>query len=172
MDYVVFDLETTGLSPERDAIVEIGAVVVRNGEIVEDEIFHSLVNPQRPIPYFATKVHGLKDMDVKHAPTIDLVLPEFLAFIKRKPLVAHNISFDVGFIQANAQKLGLEFPPRAQICTMQLSRRAYPRERSHKLDLLASRLDLTFTERHRSMGDVQVTAQAFIHLSRALQVNL
>lgn len=172
MDYVVFDLETTGLSPERDAIVEIGAIIVRDGRLIEEEIFHTLVNPGRSIPYYATRVHGLRDADVRHAPTIEQVLPEFLAFIKRKPLVAHNISFDMGFIQTNARKLGLDFPPRAQICTMQLSRRAYPHERSHKLDLLASRLELTFTERHRSMGDVRVTAEAFVQLSRALQVGL
>ena len=171
MDYVVFDLETTGLSPERDAIVEIGALRVRGGVVLEEESFHSLVNPLRPIPFYVSRVHGLFDKHVRDAPTLEQVLPRFLEWVGESPVVAHNASFDVGFIRAGALKHGLEWNP-VQLCTVQLSRRAFPGVRGHKLDDLASRFDLRFTERHRSMGDVRVTAQAFVQLSQKLALEL
>ncbi len=178
MDYVVFDLETTGLSPERDGIVEIGALRVRGGEVIEDEQFHSLVKPTAEggqvlsIPWRVSRIHGITDRHVAGAPTMDELLPDFLKFVGDSAVVAHNASFDTGFMRTAAKRAGLLWTPRAELCTMQLSRRAFPGERSHKLDLLAQRLGLEFEEggRHRSMGDVRVTAQAFVRLMNALQV--
>ena len=171
MDYVVFDLETTGLSHERDAVVEIGAVRIRAGQVIAAETFHSLVNPQRPIPFYVSRVHGLFDRDVKNAPTISQVLPQFLEFVGTHPVVAHNANFDVGFIRSAAQRHGVQWNP-VQICTVQLSRQAFPGVKGHKLDDLASRLNLTFTSRHRSMGDVMVTAEAFLQLGKTLELSL
>ena len=171
MDYVVFDLETTGLSPERDAIVEIGAIRVRGGQVLEEETFHSLVNPLRPIPFYVSKVHGLFDKHVRNAPTLGQVLPQFLEWVGNSPVVAHNANFDVGFIRVGAEKHGLEWDP-IQLCTVQLSRRAFPGVKGHKLDDLAGRFGLSFIERHRSMGDVRVTAQAFVQLSQRLALEL
>jgi DNA polymerase III subunit epsilon len=169
MQAVVFDLETTGLSAQRDAIVEIGAMVVNDGE-VSSEIFHAMVNPGRPIPFFITKINGIDDRMVRDARSINEVLPEFLEFIAGRQLVAHNASFDVGFIAANAARLGLESPKNAT-CTVELSRRLYPRERSHNLDAVAARLGLiTNGTRHRALADVELTAHAFIAFERHMSM--
>lgn len=167
---MVFDLETTGLSPERDAIIEIGALVVRGEDVIETPHFHSLVNPERDIPWYVTRVHGIRNEHVRGAPKLPDVLPDFLDFVGERPVVAHNASFDVNFMRAAARRCGLTWTPQAEICTLQLARRAFPKERSHKLDLLAERCGLTFESggRHRSLGDARVTAHAFVHLRRRL----
>ncbi|EYB67979.1 DNA polymerase III subunit epsilon [Deinococcus phoenicis] len=178
MNVVVFDLETTGLSPERDAIVEIGALRVRDGQVVESEQFETLVRPVNPagellrIPWHAQRVHGISDAMVRSAPDLSQVLPEFLDFVGDAAVVAHNVGFDGGFMRAAARRHGLVWSPPTEYCTVQLSRRAFPRERAHNLDVLAQRLDLTFAPgaRHRSLGDVQVTAQAFVRLMERLKV--
>lgn len=175
-DYVVFDLETTGLSPERDAILEIGAMRVREhgGEyqVLRGEVFESLVRPLDaagrllPIHWRAQQVHGISAGMVAGAPTLAEVLPGFLDFVGGAEVVAHNIGFDSGFVGVGARRHGLVWAPAGQHCTVQLSRRAFPGERSHKLDDLAARLGLQFSPggRHRSLGDVEVTAQAFAQL--------
>ncbi len=176
MNVVVFDLETTGLSPERDAIVEIGAVRIVDGRIDERQKYETLVRPTTAagdpmlIPWHAERVHGISNEMVRHAPTIHEVLPEFLEFIGIDAVVAHNIGFDGGFMRAGAQRLGLRWNPPAELCTVQLSRRAFPRERAHNLTVLAERLGLEFAPggRHRSYGDVQVTAQAYLQLMERL----
>ena len=170
MDYVVFDLETTGLSPTRDAVVEVGAMLVRGGQVIETPHFHRLVNPERDIPWHASRVHGIRAQDVRGAPTLREVLPEFLDFVGGRAVVAHNIGFDAGFVRAAAARYGLVWQPRAELCTMQLSRDAFPGERGHNLDSLARRCGLEFGEggRHRSLGDVRVTAHAFVELCRRL----
>lgn len=178
MNVVVFDLETTGLSPERDGVVEIGAVRVVNGRIEEGLRYETLVKPTNAagevmlIPWHAQRVHGISNEMVRAAPTIDEVLPEFLEFVAGDAVVAHNIGFDGGFMRANARRLGLTWQPAAELCTVQLSRRAFPRERAHNLTVLAERLGLEFAPggRHRSFGDVQVTAQAYLMLLERLGV--
>ncbi|WP_041231224.1 3'-5' exonuclease [Deinococcus peraridilitoris] len=174
MEYVVFDLETTGLSPEKDAIIEIGAMYVRDGELIEAPLFHALVNPEREIPWYASRVHGIRNAHVAGAPKLAEVLPAFLDFVGDRAVVAHNIGFDAGFMRMATRRHGLLWTPREEICTVQLSRRAFPRERSHKLDLLASRFGLSFEEggRHRSLGDVRVTAQAFLALQAQLGLHV
>ena len=172
MEYVVFDLETTGLSPEKDAILEIGALYVQGNAVLDAPHFHSLVNPERSIPWYASRVHGIRDSHVRGAPTLAEILPQFLSFVGDRPVVAHNAGFDCGFMRAATKRYGLTWLPREEICTLQLSRRAFPKERSHKLDLLASRFGLAFEdgERHRSLGDARVTAHAFLRL-RELHVS-
>ncbi|QFP77301.1 PolC-type DNA polymerase III [Deinococcus sp. AJ005] len=178
MNVVVFDLETTGLSPERDAIVEIGAVRVVDGRIEETQKYETLVKPVgdfgQPllIPWRVERIHGISNEMVRHAPTMTEVLPEFLDFVGDSAVVAHNIGFDSGFMRANAQRQGLVWKPAAEHCTVQLSRRAFPRERAHNLTVLAERLGLNFAPggRHRSYGDVQVTAQAYLRLLEMLRV--
>lgn len=163
MQWVVFDLETTGLSPRADAILEIGAVVVEGGRVTQ-ETFHSLVNPGRPIPWFVTRVHGIRDGMVASSPSLETVLPAFLDFVGDRTLVAHNAGFDMGFISENAARLGLR-APRTAHCTMELSRRIFPTERRHNLDALCERLGLEPSSRHRALGDAEVTAHAFVRMS-------
>ncbi len=180
MNVVVFDLETTGLSPERDAIVEIGALRIRDGQVAESERFETLVRPVGArgeplrIPWHAQRVHGISDEMVRDAPHLADVLPGFLAFVGTSPVVAHNVGFDGGFMRAVTKRHGLVWAPPAEYCTVQLSRRAFPGERAHNLDVLAGRLGLTFAGggRHRSFGDVQVTALAFVRLMERLKVGV
>ena len=106
-DVLLFDIETTGFSSVTNHIIEIGAVKVENGKIVDR--FSTYVNPQEPIPYRITKLTTITDADVMDAPTIDQVLPEFFAFCEGCVLVAHNASFDTGFIKENARKLELPY---------------------------------------------------------------
>jgi DNA polymerase III subunit epsilon len=166
VEFVVFDLETTGLSPERDAIVEIGALVVRDEQITS-ETFETLVHPRRNIPFYISKINGINDRMVQNAPTIDEALPEFLEFVAGRQLVAHNASFDIGFVRASAARLGLNAPVRAT-CTVQLSKRAFPQESRHNLDAICARLGLQASTRHRALADVEVTAQAFLEFRRRL----
>lgn len=178
MNVVVFDLETTGLSPERDAIVEIGGLRIRDGRVEGSERFETLVRPVGArgeplrIPWHAQRVHGISDEMVREAPHLADVLPRFLDFVGGSAVVAHNIGFDGGFMRAAARRHGLIWAPAAEHCTVQLSRRAFPGERAHNLDVLAGRLGLSFARggRHRSFGDVQVTAEAFVRLMERLKV--
>jgi DNA polymerase III subunit epsilon len=166
VQYVIFDLETTGLSPAKDAILEIGAMVVSNG-VVTDEVFERFVQPGRSIPWFITRINGITDAMVRGADRIDQVLPEFLEFVAGRTLVAHNASFDLGFVQHNANRLGLEAPVRA-LCTVELSRRVFPLERSHSLDAVCDRLGFKPTTRHRALADVELTAMAFLEFQKRL----
>ena len=103
--FVVFDLETTGLSKESDEITEIGAVKIVNGDIKER--FSTFVNPGKPLSHEITKLTGITDDMLKDAPTVETVLPQFLEFCgKDSVLVAHNAAFDTGFIREKAEKLG------------------------------------------------------------------
>ena len=177
VNVVVFDLETTGLSPERDAVVEIGAVRVVDGRVAEEQKYETLVRPtgaggeRMLIPWRAEQVHGISNEMVERAPTLAEVLPEFLEFVGDSAVVAHNIGFDAGFMRVGAARHGLLWKPAAELCTVQLSRRAFPRERAHNLTVLAERLGLEFAPggRHRSFGDVQVTAQAYVRLMEMLE---
>ena len=105
----MFDIETTGFSPITNHIIEIGAVRVEKGKIVER--FSTFVNPDEPIPFRIEQLTGINDSMVLPAPKIEKVLPEFLEFCEGAALVAHNASFDVSFISRNAAQLGLPFSP-------------------------------------------------------------
>ena len=118
--YVVFAMEPTGLSKEKETITEIGAVKVEQGQIVER--FSTFVNPQRPISKAITDLTGITDEMVENAPTITEVLPQFLAFCKDAVLVAHNANFDMGFIQVAAERAGMEELEHTVVDTLELSR--------------------------------------------------
>lgn len=164
--FTVFDTETTGLDPKRgDRIIEIAAVKVENGVIREEHTFVQLVNPERTIPWEAVQVHKIKDEDVANAPTIDTVLPQFLEFAAGTVLVAHNASFDLGFLEREKECCwGYTDIPEC-LCTMRMSRALFPNEFRHNLDVLSLRLGLTIPQnRHRALPDVLLTAQALIKM--------
>lgn len=152
---VIFDLETTGFSPTRDRIVEIGAIKVRDNAIVDQ--FNHLVNPECHIPSVATSVHHITDEMVEREGTIEQILPGFLEFIDQDTLVAHNASFDMGFVNGWAEKLELPKPQNPVICTLQLSRKVFPSLRSHKLGELVSQFDILTKIQHRALADVETT---------------
>ena len=136
--YVVFDIETTGLSKEKEMITEIGAVKVADGKIIDR--FSTFVNPQRPISAEITKLTGITDDMVKDAPTIENVLPEFLKFCEDTVLVAHNASFDTGFIRIAAERAGLGELHHTIVDTLELARALLPELNKHKLDIVCEHL--------------------------------
>ena len=163
--FTVFDTETTGLDPARGhKIIEIAGVRIENGAVT-DTVFDELVNPERKIPPEAQQVNKISDDEVAGADTIDVVLPKFLDFASGSILVAHNASFDMGFLLREKECCWgyVEIPE--CLCTMRLSRALYPQEFRHNLDVLSQRLDLQKQEhRHRALPDVLMTAEALLKM--------
>lgn len=158
--YVVFDIETTGLSKEKEMITEIGAVKVADGKIIDR--FSTFVNPQRPISAEITKLTGITDDMVKDAPTIENVLPEFLKFCEDTVLVAHNASFDTGFIRIAVERAGLGELHHTIVDTLELARALLPELNKHKLDIVCEHLGVTLNGHHRAVNDAEATAEVFI----------
>ena len=164
--YIVFDIETTGFSSIRDRIIEIGAVKVENGQIVDK--FSTFVNPERPIPFEITNLTSITDEMVLDAPTIEVVLPQFLEFIGEGALVAHNAGFDVGFIEQNCRVLGLEQEFTA-VDTVALARVLLPTLSKYKLNLVAKALGISLENHHRAVDDAGATAEIFVKFVEMLK---
>ncbi len=156
--FVVFDIETTGLSPIKNRIIEIGAVKIVNGEIVDK--FSTFINPQVPIPFEIHHLTKIDDSMVNTAPTMEEVLPKFLEFAKGSVLVAHNASFDVSFIIENSRQLGYctDF---VYLDTLPLCRTLFPQNAKHTLDAMAKALKISLNEHHRAVADAECTAEIF-----------
>ncbi len=157
--YVVFDIETTGFSPEVNKIIEIGAVKVSEGKIVDR--FSAFVNPEEPIPYRIEELTHISDDMVMDAPTIDVVLPEFLQFCSECIMVAHNADFDMSFIKKKALDLEIEFNP-TYIDTVALSRFLLPSLNRFKLDTVAKAVGVVLGNHHRAVDDAACTAEIFV----------
>ncbi|MBV7296251.1 DEDD exonuclease domain-containing protein [Corynebacterium sp. TAE3-ERU12] len=166
--FVVVDLETTGLKPDAAAIIEIGAVRVRGG-IIEDT-FSQLVNPGSPIPPHISALTGITDEDVANAPQISTVLPDFLAFAKGATWVAHNASFDMGFLRANTVELGLRWPHPTVVDTLRLARQLLDREEvgSFRLGDLARYVGTEINRAHRAYDDARATVDVLHFLIERL----
>ncbi len=159
--FVVFDIETTGLSFKHDRITEIGAIKVKNGEIIDN--YSSLINPQINISNKITELTGISNEMVSDAPTIDSILPSFMNFIGNDPVVAHNASFDVSFIKENCKKLNINFI-NTIIDTLSLSRLLVPKLKRYKLNNLAKHFSVDLKNHHRAVDDAKATAEIFIKL--------
>jgi DNA polymerase III epsilon subunit-like protein len=152
--FAVIDLETTGFSPVNDRIVEMACVVVVDGIIARS--WSTLVNPQREIPRYATAVHGIRDIDVAHAPPLRTVEPRLREMCDEAVVVAHNASFDLAFLPS------LQASP--SLCTVQLARRVFPEAPNHKNQTLRAYLELDKDDAfkgldaHRALSDALVTA--------------
>jgi len=157
--FVVFDIETTGLSPNRDMITEIGAVKIEDDKIVDE--FSQLINPKIKIPDNIVELTGITDEMVKDKPTIEEVLPKFEEFIEDAVLVAHNASFDVGFIRDKFSRMGKKLN-NAVLDTLELSRALFPQLKSHKLNVIAKHLNVSLVNHHRAVDDAKATAEIFI----------
>ena len=157
--YVVFDLETTGFSPIKDKIIEIGAVKVEAGKITDS--FMTFVNPRIPIPFKITQLTSITDRDVADAPDIETILPKFLEFIGDAPLVAHNASFDVSFIEQNCRYQDISFDF-TSVDTVALARVLLPTCSKYTLNVVAKALNINQEHHHRAVDDARVTAEIFV----------
>lgn len=153
-DYVVFDLETTGLEPKDSQIIEIGALKYKNNQLVKE--FSVLINPECDIPEVITKITGIDDTLIKNKETIKEVMPKFIDFIEDLPLVAHNSSFDLAFIEENIKRLGIPMITNKNIDTLELAKIYIPKAYNHKLATLKNYFKLHYGS-HRSIDDCQTT---------------
>lgn len=164
--FVVFDLETTGFSAEVDRIIEIGAVKIKNGEIVDN--FSKFVNPKIPIPFRIEKLTGINDSMVMEAEPIEKILPEFLEFCGDAVMVAHNAGFDTSFIINNAERLGIKYDPTI-MDTVLLAQFVIPNLHNYKLDTLCKHLAVSLENHHRAVDDAQATAYIYLKMVKMLE---
>jgi len=163
---IAFDLETTGLFPGDDRIVEIGAIAFdRRGGVAE--AFQQLIHPGRPMPARASAINRLYDRDLADAPPAAEVLPDFLRFLERAggpPLLAHNAAFDAGFLGMELARAGLAPPTAPIVDTLPIARVALPGLRSHRLDLLVEHFGLAPALTHRALADAEAVMKLWFRL--------
>lgn len=157
--FVVFDIETTGFSSSEDRIIEIGAVKIENGEVIDS--FNYFVNPEMSIPYKITELTGINNDMVKNEENIGYVLPKFLDFVGDSVVVAHNADFDTGFIKANCKRLGLKFN-NGILDTLPLARFLFPELKKHKLNVICNHLGISLENHHRAVDDAKATAEILL----------
>lgn len=156
--YTAFDLETTGLDPEKDAIIALGAVHLLGRRVLRQEVFEALLDPGRPIAPAATEVHGLTWEMLQGKPRLEEVLPAFRAFVEDTVLLAHNGAFDMAFLR----RAGLDQPP--LVDTLLLSHLLFPDLKDHRLEHLAERFGVPVLGRHTALGDALMTAEVFARM--------
>lgn len=162
-DYVIFDLETTGLSTESDAVIEISALKVSGGEIIDE--FSTLVNPKIHIPYMASSVNGITDDMVKDAPVMETALKDFIAFIGNSVLVGQNIKrFDLMFIRRDAERFFGKNITNDYVDTLYLARRYLPELESHSLESLSYHYDISYEGAHRALADCNINKLVYDRL--------
>lgn len=164
--YVVFDLETTGLSPNTCKIIEIGAVKVENGQIVDR--FSTFVNPKEPIPYKIEELTSIRDDMVIDAPTIEEILPEFMKFCEGSIMVAHNAEFDMSFIKKNCDRQGISYDFTIGD-TMTLAQLLLPNLNRFRLDTVAKAIGVHLGNHHRAVDDAACTADIFLKFIEMLK---
>ena len=164
-EFVVFDIETTGLSAMTCKITEIGAVLVRNGEVLK--VFSTFVNPEGHIPEEITELTGITDDMVADAPSQGDAVKAFIEFVGKRTVVAHNANFDMGFIRRAAENAGIHFDP-PYLDTLSMSRFLNPELKNHKLDTLVDFYRLGDFNHHRACDDAEVTAKIFCKMTEKL----
>lgn len=165
--FVVTDTETTGTRVEEDRLIEIGAVKVQGGEVVGT--FQQLIDPQRHVPRRITRITGLSTASVFGEPPANEVLPGFLDFLGDGVLVAHNLPFDLRFLQSELERAGLPPIENDALCTLRLARRLLPSLPSRGLTALAAHFGITNNARHRALGDAEATADILLRFLDRLQ---
>ncbi|WP_067725499.1 ATP-dependent DNA helicase DinG [Oceanobacillus damuensis] len=166
--FVVVDLETTGHSPSRnDKIIEVGIVVIENGVITDTRT--TLLNPSKSIPPFISNLTGISDKDVAGAPLFYEKADKITELFKDSYLIAHNVSFDLGFLNAELAANGKERLQNPVLDTVELARILFPKAPSYKLGQLAEYLDIHHEDPHRALSDAFVTAKLFLELKKKLE---
>lgn len=169
-DYVVFDLETTGISWKQDEVVEISAIMVNGHKVVSE--FTTLVNPGREIPYQASRVNGITDDMVKDAPVFETALADFLAYVGNHVLVGHNIhAFDLKFIERDCKRYFGKVPQNDYIDTLRLAKACLPQLARHRLTDLAGHYGISIQGAHRALNDCRMNQAVYECLGKELQKN-
>lgn len=167
--FVVFDTETTGLSPsDGDEIIQLGAIRIVRNRLLYNETFDQLVDPKRSVPEASIAIHGIDPALLDGQPTIEQVLPRFHKFTEGSILVAHNAAFDMKFLQLKQAHAGVRFD-NPVVDTLLLSSIVHPTWGTHSLDEIAERLNVQIVGRHTALGDAIVTAEILIKLLPLLQ---
>lgn len=167
MAFTVIDIETTGLSRHYHKITEIAAAKVRNNKITKT--YHTLVNPKVNIPYFITRLTGIDNEMVKEAPVIDKVLPSFVDFLGDDVFVAHNATFDFGFLEHNLRVYHNYKLDNSRLCTRKLANRLFPKLPRKRLCDLCELMNISNSSEHRAMGDVKATAEVFANMLKLME---
>lgn len=157
MTFVIVDLETTGLSPYKHSITEIAAVRFNWTTVIDS--FQTLVNPERHIPTFITRLTGISNEMVENAPIIKDILPEFISFLGEDIFVAHNISFDLWFLNHARYHHFESYFPNSTLCTRKLARQLVPEVPKRNLGFLCEYFGITNTRAHRALSDVHATTE-------------
>lgn len=166
-DYVVFDLETTGINPAEDEIIEISGIRVRDNKVAEE--FSTLVNPGMPIPYAATRVNGITDRMVADAPTLRTALTDFLAFIGRDILVGHNIhTFDTNFLYDGAMRELGRPVKNDYIDTLYMAKSCLPQLKHYKLTDISQYFGIGTEGAHRALNDCNMNQQCYERMGKLL----
>ncbi|EMT46863.1 PolC-type DNA polymerase III [Anoxybacillus flavithermus] len=164
--FVVFDVETTGLSAVYDTIIELAAVKVKNGEIIDR--FESFANPHHPLSATTIELTKITDDMLKDAPDVEEVLEKFYHWIEDCVLVAHNATFDIGFLNAGFKKIHRGKVTNPVIDTLELARYLYPELKNHRLNTLCKKFNIELTQHHRAIYDAEATGYLLIHLLKEL----
>ena len=168
LDFVVVDVEATGAKTPPNRLIELGAYRIRGGRIVYK--FLSLVNPEIPIPRFVASLTGISNDMVKNAPVFAEVAPQWLDFVSDSVLVAHNAPFDTSFLNHEISRVYANHRMiNPHLCTVRLSRRAFPDLSNHRLETIAQHFSIPIASRHRAGSDALATAEIFIVLLTELE---
>lgn len=162
INFIAFDLETTGLYSELDRIIEVGAVKYINGKV--DSVFSTLVDPEQTIPAMATKINGITNDMVKGKPCIQKVLEDLTPFCQNFIMLAHNASFDFQFLQKNFKRYKIHAPNSLVIDTYGMSKKIIPGLANYKLGTLVKHFNIQAEVFHRAEDDAKYCAEVFINL--------
>lgn len=159
--YVAIDIETTGLNPKTDRIIEIAAIKIKDDEIVDS--FQSLINPRKTLSDFIKKLTGIQEEDLQNAPDLQYVLLDFIEFCDGYCLLGHNIMFDYSFIKRNAVNLGFEFEKEG-IDTLEIARKILPNLEKKSLSYLCEYFNIENKNHHRALDDAKAASSLYSNL--------
>lgn len=165
--YVVFDVETTGLSAAYDTIIELAAVKIRQGEIIDR--FEAFANPHHPLSATTIDLTGITDDMVMNAPDVGEVLKDFYEWAEDAILVAHNASFDMGFLNVGYKKIGLQKAVNPVVDTLELARFLHPEMKNHRLNTLTKKFNVELTQHHRAIYDAEATGYLLMIMLKEIQ---
>lgn len=158
-DFTIIDLETTGLDPTFDEIIEVGAIRVRNGNVTDT--FSSLVKPEKEVDAFITEITGITNEMLADAPSISEIFPDFLSFVSNDIIVGHNVNFDINFVYDTNSKLYNQYFSNSFTDTLRLSRRLLPELEHHRLKDLINHFEIDIERQHRSLDDCKATLECY-----------